>query len=58
MITQTKVTRAARDLIERHGRDALHVAREWVAELERARDLPAMDVALRVLTECERLLAR
>ncbi len=56
MIPDAEVLRGARELVERHGKHALTVARERVEEFKRAHDLVAVDTALRVLTACERLL--
>ena len=56
MITETEIGRVARELVEHYGREAIGIARDRVEELRNSGDYLAMDVALRVLTQCERLL--
>ena len=56
MIEDDGVRAAARELIERYRGEALKVAKERVARLEQAGDWPAHSLALRVLTEVERLI--
>ena len=55
MITDADVESAAREFVERHGSNVLAMARERVDELMRSKDQPALAVALRVLSACERL---
>jgi hypothetical protein len=57
MITDDTIHIAAQELIDRYGLEALQIAEEQTARHERAGDWPAHSVALRVLTEVERLLA-
>ena len=56
MITETEIGRSARELVEHYGREAIGIARDRVEELRNSGDYLAMDVALRILTQCERLL--
>ena len=56
MITDADIERAAREIFDRYGDKAVARARERVEELEKARDHRALDVALRVLSMCERLV--
>ena len=56
MITDADIERAAREIFDRHGVNAVAVARRRVEELEKARDHRALDLALRVLSACERLV--
>jgi hypothetical protein len=57
MIQAEAIQTAARELIARHGADAVAIAAERTARHEQAGDWPAHAIALRVLTEVERLLA-
>ncbi len=50
-----KIKLAARELLDRHGEDALGVARERVELLKRSGKQPDLDLAMLVLTEVERL---
>jgi len=49
---------AAQELVDRHGVEALDVAKEHVELLERSGKPPELDLALLVLTEVERLVKR
>ena len=49
-----QVARSADDLIEHYGQTALEVARQQVERASRAGDMPALDLALMVLSEIER----
>lgn len=53
-IDPVMVTRAADELINAHGATALDIARNHVERASRAGDMPALDLALMVLTEVER----
>jgi hypothetical protein len=57
MIADDTVHAAAQELIDRYGPEAVKIAKERAARHEDAGDWPAHSVALRVLTEVERLLA-
>ena len=57
MISDTDIQRAAEELVERHGNNALAVAREHVAALTAANDQAGMNGALRVVSALEVLLA-
>ena len=48
------VARSADDLIDNYGQTALEVARQQVERASRASDMPALDLALMVLSEIER----
>ncbi len=48
------VSRRATGLLQRHGRKAVAMAAEEAESASRAGDLPALDLALMVLTEVER----
>jgi hypothetical protein len=48
------VARSADDLIDHYGQTALEVARQQVERASRAGDMPALDLALMVLSEIER----
>jgi len=48
------VSRTASDLLDHHGAGALAVAQKRVESASRTGDLPALDLALMVLTEIER----
>ena len=56
MITETEIGHSARELVEHYGRQAIGIAQDRVEELRKSGDYLAMDVALRILTQCERLL--
>ena len=58
VITDADIQRAAKELVERYGDDTLEIARERIAALSAAHDQLAVDVALRVLSAVETLLAR
>ena len=49
-----QVARSADDLIDHYGQTALEVARQQVERASRAGDMPALDLALMVLSEIER----
>ena len=49
-----QVARSADDLIEHYGQTALEVARQQVERASRAGVMPALDLALMVLSEIER----
>lgn len=55
MISDADIEQAARELASRHGGYAVAAAQERVDELMRLNDQPAVAVALRVLSACERL---
>ncbi len=57
MIEAENVRRAADELVTRYGSHALSVARERVQSLSQSGDQQAADIAMRVLTEVERLVA-
>ncbi len=57
MIADADIQRAAEELVERHGNKVMAIAREHVAALSAAHDQLAVDVALRVLSAVETLLA-
>ena len=57
MISDTDIQRAAEELVERHGDNALAVAREHVAALSAANDQAGMNAALRVVSALEDILA-
>ena len=57
MIADTDIQRAAEELVERHGDNALTIAREHVAALSAANDQAGMNSALRVVSALEVLLA-
>ena len=56
MTTETEIGRSARELVEHYGKEAIGIAQDRVEELRNSGDYLAMDVALRILTQCERLL--
>ena len=56
MITEIEIGHVARELVEYYGRNAIGIAQDRVEELRNSGDYLGMDVALRVLTQCERLL--
>ncbi len=49
---------AAQELLDRHGVEALDVAKERVELLERSSKQPDLDLSMLVLTEVERLVKR
>ncbi len=57
MIEDADIQRAAKELVERHGDDTLEIAQERIRALSAANDQSAADVALRVLSAVETLLA-
>lgn len=57
MIADDAVQAAALELIDRYGAEAARIAHERAIRHEHAGDWPAHSIALRVLTEVERLLA-
>ena len=57
MIADVDIQRAAKELVERHGDNALVIAGEHVAALSAADDQAAMNAALRVVSVLEKLLA-
>ena len=57
MIEDADIQRAAKELVERYGDDTLEIARERIRALSAANDQSAADVALRVLSAVETLLA-
>ncbi len=58
MIADVDIQRAATELVERYGNNAMVVAHERVAGLSAEHDQSAANVALRVLSAVETLLAR
>jgi hypothetical protein len=56
MIADADIQRAAKELVERYGDNAMVVAHERVAALSTAHDQSAVDIALRVLSAVEVLL--
>jgi hypothetical protein len=57
MISDTDIQRAAEELVERHGDNALAISREHVATLSAGDDQAGMNAALRVVSALEALLA-
>ena len=57
MIETEDIRRAAEELVDRYGTQALSVARERAQFLSRSEDQKAANVAMRVLSEVERLAA-
>ncbi len=55
-VNDTDIQRTARQLVERHGANAVAAAQERVDELSKTQERPSLDVALRVLSVCERLV--
>ncbi len=53
-----RIELAAQELVDRHGVEALDVAKERVELLERSGKQPDLDLAMLVLTEVERLVKR
>jgi len=56
MVNHAMIRLAARELYERHGKMALQLANERADRLLRSGDQPALDTALLVLTEVEKLV--
>ncbi len=52
----SRIELAAQELVDRHGVEALEVAKERVESLERSGKQPDLDLAMLVLTEVERLV--
>ena len=57
MVETEDIRQAAEELVDRYGTLALSVARERAQLLSRSEDQKAANVAMRVLTEVERLAA-
>ena len=57
MIADTDIQRAAEELVERYGDNALVIVRERVAGFSAAHDQSAVNIALRLLSAVEILLA-
>ena len=57
MIADSDIQRAAEELVERYGDNALVIAGEHVAALSAADDQTSMNAALRVVSVLEKLLA-
>ncbi len=57
MIADTDIQHAAEELVERYGDNALEIVREHIATFSAAHDQSAVDIALRVLSAVETLLA-
>ncbi len=57
MIADAEIQRAAKELVERYGDNTLEIAQERIRALSDANDQSAADVALRVLSAVEMLLA-
>jgi hypothetical protein len=55
MVETEDIRRAAEELVDRYGTQALSVARERAQFLSRSDDQKAADMAMRVLSEVERL---
>ena len=55
-IDPTLVSRSANELIDRHGATAIARAQDLAERATRAGDVPALDLALLVLSEVERRL--
>jgi len=51
-----RIELAAQELVDRHGKGALEVAKERVELLKRSGKQPDLDLAMLVLTEVERLV--
>ena len=51
-----QILQAARELIARHGPNAVVAASDWVDSVSRQGDRPNVDVAYRVLSAVERLV--
>ncbi len=57
MVETEDIRQSAEELVDRYGTQALSVARERAQLLSRSEDQKAANVAMRVLTEVERLAA-
>ncbi len=57
MIEDTDIQRAAKELVERYGDNAMAVAHERVAAHTTSQDQSGLNIALRVLSAVEVLLA-
>ncbi len=57
MIADADIQRAATELVERYGNNTLEIVREHIATYSAAHDQSAVDIALRVLSAVETLLA-
>ena len=57
MIADTDIQRAAEELVERYGDNALMVAQEHAKAHTTSQDQSALNIALRVLSAVETLLA-
>ncbi len=57
VVADADIQRAAKDLVERYGDSALAVAQERVEALSTSQDQSEVNVALRVLSAVETLLA-
>ena len=57
MIADIDINRAAKELLERYGDSAASVAQERIAALEAGGKQPELNIALRVLSALESLLA-
>jgi hypothetical protein len=55
-VDPAQISHAACELIDRHGATAIARAQELVEQATRAGDIPALDLALLVLSEVERRL--
>lgn len=55
-VGESEIQEAAEGLVVRHGRNAVSVAKELVDVLEKQRNQPELDTALRVLAAVERLV--
>ncbi len=53
MVSDAEIHRAANELVERYGTNAMSVARDRVAEFSAKQDQPGVNVALRVLSALE-----
>ena len=51
-----QIALAAQELLDRHGNEALDVAKERVELLERSDKQPDLDIAMLVLSKVERLI--
>ncbi len=57
MIADTDIQRAAEELVERYGDNALTVAQEHAKAHTTSQDQSVLNIALRVLSAVEKLLA-
>ncbi len=57
MIANADIQRAAKELVERYGDNTLEIVREHIATYTAEHDQSAVDIALRVLSAVETLLA-